>query len=618
MLRVRRVLVPGCAWVSLLTAAPVFAQEGAALYAQRCASCHEGGQVARAPARDVIAALAPDRIVGALETGTMRVQGETLTPDQRRAIANYLAASRPDPSSATAAAPVTGPRCEALTPLRPAAGDWRAWGVTPANDRFQRQPGFSSTQAPSLKLKWAFGFDGENAAAANPTIVGDRVFVGSGSGRVYALGLTDGCVHWTFKADGGVRAAITVGDARDAASHPAAYFGDLRAMLYSVDAVTGELRWKKQLDEHRSARITGSPVLYNGRLYVPLSSSEEAVGGQASYGCCTFRGSVVAIDPATGDQIWRTYMITEAATPRAKNAKGTQLWGPSGAAVWSAPTVDQVSKSLYVATGDAYSMPAAPMTDAIVALDIDTGAIKWATQVTPGDAFNMACGTADTTNCPEKPGPDHDFGQSPILVTLANGKRLIVAGQKSGVVHGFDPDQRGKKLWSTTIGRGGELGGIEWGSASDGQNMYVPLSDITFKEASQRGRGGLNPEVGGGLFAIRLVDGKQAWLSRPNGCGDKPSCSPALSAPAAAIPGAVFGGSIDGHFRAFATTDGHVLWDFDTARDFDTVNGVKARGGSIDVGGAAIAHGMVLTTSGYGQWGGMRGNVLLAFSVDGK
>ena len=618
MLRVRRVLVPGCAWVSLLTAAPVFAQEGAALYAQRCASCHEGGQVARAPARDVIAALAPDRIVGALETGTMRVQGETLTPDQRRAIANYLAASRPDPSSATAAAPVTGPRCEALTPLRPAAGDWRAWGVTPANDRFQRQPGFSSTQAPSLKLKWAFGFDGENAAAANPTIVGDRVFVGSGSGRVYALGLTDGCVHWTFKADGGVRAAISVGDARDAASHPAAYFGDLRAMLYSVDAVTGELRWKKQLDEHRSARITGSPVLYNGRLYVPLSSSEEAVGGQASYGCCTFRGSVVAIDPATGDQIWRTYMITEAATPRAKNAKGTQLWGPSGAAVWSAPTVDQVSKSLYVATGDAYSMPAAPMTDAIVALDIDTGAIKWATQVTPGDAFNMACGTADTTNCPEKPGPDHDFGQSPILVTLANGKRLIVAGQKSGVVHGFDPDQRGKKLWSTTIGRGGELGGIEWGSASDGQNMYVPLSDITFKEASQRGRGGLNPEVGGGLFAIRLVDGKQAWLSRPNGCGDKPSCSPALSAPAAAIPGAVFGGSIDGHFRAFATTDGHVLWDFDTARDFDTVNGVKARGGSIDVGGAAIAHGMVLTTSGYGQWGGMRGNVLLAFSVDGK
>ncbi len=604
-------------WMAILAAAPAVAQDGAALYTQRCASCHEGGQVARAPARDVIAALAPDRIVGALETGTMRVQGETLTAEQRRAIATYLSMARPAPA-AGAGTPVVGPRCGPASALRPSVTDWRAWGVTPANDRFQRQPGFSSAQAPDLKLKWAFGFEGENAAAANPTIVGDRVFVGSASGRVFALGLQDGCVHWTFKADGGVRAAITVGAAVDAASHPAAYVGDLRAMVYRVDAETGELRWKKKLDEHRSARITGSPVLYNGRLYVPLSSGEEGVGAQASYECCTFRGSIVALDAATGEQVWRTYMIAEAATPRAKNAKGAQLWGPSGAAVWSAPTIDPVTRSLYVATGDAYSMPAAATTDAIVAIDLETGAVKWATQVTAGDAYTMACGTADTTNCPEKAGPDHDFGQSPILVTLANGKRVIVAGQKSGVVHGFDPDQRGRKLWSTSLGRGGELGGIEWGSASDGQNMYVPLSDITFKDASQRGRGGLNPEVGGGLFAVRIADGQQVWLSRPNACGDKPSCSPALSAPAAAIPGAVFGGSIDGHFRAFAAIDGHVLWDFDTARDFDTVNGVKARGGSIDVGGAAIANGMVLTTSGYGQWGGMRGNVLLAFSVDGR
>jgi polyvinyl alcohol dehydrogenase (cytochrome) len=610
-----RSLASGCAFAFAVMAVPAFAQDGGTLYSQRCASCHEGGQVARAPSRDVIAALAPDRIVAALETGTMRVQGETLTPEQRRAIAAYLSTARPAPPTA-ANAPLGGPRCDSTGAVRATASDWRAWGVTPVNDRFQRRPGFLAPQAASLKLKWAFGFDGENAAAANPTIVGDRVLVGSGSGRVYALGLTDGCVHWMFKADGGVRAAIVVGDTENGAT--AAYFGDVRAFVYSVDASTGALRWKKQIDTHRAARVTGSPVLYGGRLYVPVSSVEEGIGAQPTYECCTFRGSIVALDPATGDELWRTYMITEAPAPRGKNAKGTQLWGPSGAAVWSAPTVDAVTKSLYVATGDAYSMPAAPTTDAIVALSLETGAIKWVSQATAGDAFTMACGTADTTNCPEKAGPDHDFGQSPILVTLAGGKRVIVAGQKSGVVHGFDPDQRGKKLWSTTVGRGGELGGIEWGSASDGTNMYVPLSDITFKEPALRQRGGLNAEVGGGLFALRLTDGKQAWLSRPNGCGDKASCSPALSAPAAAIPGAVFGGSIDGHFRAFATTDGHVLWDFDTARDFDTVNGVKARGGSIDVGGAAIANGVVVTTSGYGQWGGMRGNVLLAFSVDGR
>ena len=607
--------VLGVSLILLLVAVPAFAQDGAALYTQRCASCHEGGQVARAPARDVIAALTPERIVGSLETGLMRVQGESLTPEQRRAIATYLSTTRPAPA-ATSAAPIAGPRCDGAGPMRTSATDWRAWGVSAANDRFQPQPGFSSAQAPRLKLKWAFGFDGENAAAANPTIAGDRVFVGSGSGRIFSLGLKDGCIHWTFKADGGVRAAIVIGEAQNGAG--ALYFGDMRAFVYSLNAATGELRWKKQVDPHRAARVTGSPVLYGGRVYVPVSSSEEGVGAIATYACCTFRGSIVALDAATGEEVWRTYMIAEPATARGKNAKGTQLWGPAGAAVWSAPTIDLKTQSLYVATGDAYNLPAAPMTDAIVALDLDTGAIKWVNQVTPDDAFTMACGTADTTNCPEKAGPDHDFGQSPILITLPGGKRVLVAGQKSGVVHGFDPDQRGKTLWSTTVGRGGELGGIEWGSASDGQNIYVPLSDITFKEAALRQRGGLNPEVGGGLFAIRIADGKQAWLSRPNGCGDKASCSPALSAPAAAMPGAVFGGSIDGHFRAFAASDGHVLWDFDTARDFETVNGVKARGGSIDVGGAAIANGMVLTTSGYGQWGGMRGNVLLAFSVDAR
>src|SRR5439155_17011276 len=136
---------------------------------------------------------------------------------------------------------------------------------------------------------------------ANPTIVGDRVFVGSASGRVYALGLKDGCVHWTFKAEGGVRAAMTIGQAPGAAG-PAAFFGDLRATFYSVDAVTGELRWKKKLDEHRAARITGSAVLFEGRLYVPLSSGGGGGGARAAYECCTLRVSIVGRDPATGER----------------------------------------------------------------------------------------------------------------------------------------------------------------------------------------------------------------------------------------------------------------------------------------------------------------------------
>jgi len=604
----------GVALVGVVSAFANFAaaQDGAALYNDRCASCHERDAVARAPGREVIAALAPERIVASLETGLMRVQGETLTAEQKRAIAAYLSVGRP-PTAAAA----TAPACGVLPDLRLSETDWRAWGMTQANERLQRHPGFTAAHIPSLQLKWVFGFDGENAAAANPTITRDAIYVGSASGRIYALGLKDGCVHWTFKADGGVRAAIAIGEGGRGIG-PAAYVADLRATVYAIDAATGELRWKKKIDDHRAARITGSPVLYGRRLIVPVSSAEEGIGALAAYECCTFRGSVVALDAANGEVAWRTYMIAEPATPQAKNAKGTQLWGPSGAAVWSAPTIDGQTNSIYVATGDGYSTPAPPLSDAIVALDLDSGAIKWSNQVTAGDAFNMACGTTDTTNCPEKAGPDHDFGQSPILVTLGNGRRAILAGQKSGMVHAFDPDAQGRKLWSTTVGRGGELGGIEWGSAASGGLMFVPVSDITFKEPTMRGRGGLNSEAGGGLFALRIDDGKQAWMARPNGCGDRASCSPALSAPAAVAADAVFAGSIDGHLRAFSTSDGRVLWDVDTARDYTTVNHVAARGGSIDVGGVAIANGVVVTTSGYPQWGGLRGNVLLVFSVDGR
>ena len=391
----------GCAFAVVLWSVFASAQDGAALYAQRCASCHEGGQV-RVPARDVIASLPPERIVAALEGGTMRVQGETLTAEQRRAVAAYLSTVRPAAPTAGGAAPVAAPRCEAGSPLRPSAGDWRAWGVTPANDRFQRQPGFSSAQAANLKLKWAFGFDGENAAAANPTIAGDRVSSAADRGGCSRWGWKDGCVHWTFKADGGVRAAITIGEAADATAHPAAYFGDLRATIYSVDAVTGELRWKKKLDGTRAARITGSAVLHGGRLYVPVSSGEEGVGAIATYECCTFRGSIVALIRRPASRCGAPTDHRGGNAARAKNAKGTQLWGPP------APRSGRRRRSIRSRSRSTSrpatpTLPAAPMTDAIVALDLETGAISGATQVTAVTRSPWRA-HADTTNCPEKAG----------------------------------------------------------------------------------------------------------------------------------------------------------------------------------------------------------------------
>ena len=595
-------------------ATPAAAQDGSALYAQHCASCHDGA--VRAPSKQIIGALPTDRIVASLTSGLMRSQGQALSVDERAAVARFLSTAVP------AAAPAaSAPRCVADAKPSVSPRDWTSWGATLANDRFQKAPGFTAEQIPALKLRWAFGFDGEVSAAANPTIAGDRVYVGSGSGRVYSLGLRDGCLAWTFKADGGVRAAIVVGAVKPGDA-PTAFVSDIRATVYALDAATGALKWTRRLEEHPAARITGSPVLYEGRLYVPMSSIEEVTGAQPTYECCKFRGSVYAIDGASGSPVWQGYTIKEKATPQSKNARGVTLYGPSGAAVWSSPTIDPSTNSLYVATGDSYSLPAAPTSDAVVAFDLATGAMKWATQTTAGDAFTVACmGAGDRSACPDQKAPDHDFGQSPILLSLPGGKRVLLAGQKSGEVHAFDPDANGRKLWTRSIGRGSALGGLEWGSASDGNRLFAPLSDIAFKEPGAIGRGALDPAAGGGLFAINPADGSVAWTAKASACGEKPagtSCSPALSAPAAVVPGAIFSGSLDGHFRAYAAADGKVIWDFDTAQEFKTVNGVSARGGSIDVAGPAIANGVVATTSGYGQWGGMRGNVLLVFSVDGK
>jgi polyvinyl alcohol dehydrogenase (cytochrome) len=602
-----------CVFVLVIGTASAWAQDGGALYAQHGSRCHDIA-IPRTPGRRVLSGLEPDRIVSALESGTMRAQGADRTADERRAIAAFLTGKRVGDTPA----PAPLRMCANPAPVSMSGPQWNGWGLSLANDRFQAESaaGIRSTDVPRLKVKWAFAFAGDASAATQPSIVGGRVFVGSVPGRVFSLNLENGCAFWTFDADAMVRTAVAVGEAGGAV---AAFFGDVAGNVYSVDASSGRLRWKRHVDDHPVARVTGTPKLYAGRLYVPVSSIEEVAGADPKYRCCTFRGSVLALDAATGELAWKTYVIPDEPQPTRLNKMGTQLFGPSGAAIWSSPTIDEKSSSIYVATGDSYSDPPANTSDAIVALDLKTGAIKWTRQMTSGDAFNLACGGVDSTNCPDAKGPDVDFGSPPILVTLPSGKRVLIIGQKSAVVHAVDPDDRGRVLWSTRIGRGGALGGVEWGSAADAEHIYAPLSDIAFKGPGS-GITGLTPDpaVGGGLFAVRLTDGKQAWRTAAPGCNGRSRCSPAQSAPASVAGSVVFSGSLDGHLRAYSTGDGAILWDFDTATEFTTVNGSTARGGSIDVGGVAVASGTVVMTSGYGQWGGLGGNVLLAFSVDGR
>jgi polyvinyl alcohol dehydrogenase (cytochrome) len=269
---------------------------------------------------------------------------------------------------------------------------------------------------------------------------------------------------------------------------------------------------------------------------------------------------------------------------------------------------------LYVSTCDNYSEPTTATSDAVLALDAKTGKLLWSKQVTADDVYNMGS---------QAKGRDFDFGQPPILVSLLNGKRALVIGQKSGIAYGMDPDRQGEILWTTPLGQGGKLGGIQWGSAADNAHMYVALSDLAMsvvpdKTAPQGYRLELNPAQGGGLFALQLASGEKVWSAQPVNCGERKNCSPGQSAAITAIQGAVFSGSLDGHLRGYSAKTGQVIWDVDTVRDYETVNGAKARGGALDIAGPVIAGGMLYVNSGYGQWGGMPGNVLLAFSVDGK
>ena len=601
--------------------------EGDALYREHCAKCHDTG-VPRAPDRATMARMSAEAIRVALTGGSMVLQAADLTPPQRDTLAHFLSNS-PEGQTPAAAASTTCPASSAAFSPKDKQPHWNGWGVDASQQRFQpaAMAQLPAAQVSKLKLKWAFGFADAPRAYSQPTVVGGRVFIGSAARKVYSLDASSGCTYWTFEPEAPVRAALTVGPS---GKGWAVYFADAHATAYALDASSGTLLWKTRVNEHPVAMTTGSPTLYDGKLYVPASSGEEAIGADPKYECCKFRGSVTALDASNGKVLWKGYTVADEPKPVRKNAQGTQLWGPSGAGVWSSPTVDVKRHMIYVTTGDSYSDPVAPTSDAFVAFDAKSGKLMWSHQTTAGDTYTIACDLPPpmTSNCPTTAGPDHDFGSSAILVDLPKGKRALIAGQKSGVVHAIDPDRNGAVLWEKRLSPGGKSGGVQWGPATDGEYVYVAISDVVQKVVAPGTPGGqptmfgipfqLDPHVGGGLYALKLTTGETVWHTPHPGCLDKPGCSPAQSAAVSAIPGVVFSGGLDGHLRAYAAATGQILWDTDTVQEFQTVNGVKANGGSIDGPGPVVVGGMLYVNSGYTYVGSIPGNVLLAYSIDGK
>ena len=583
---------------------------GAALYQQHCASCHLG-QVYKAPHQTWLEMMSQAALLKTMTEGIMAPQAAKLSEEERVQVIEYLTSRRFDAASSE----------QVLNYCSGESAQFAAWdnqeitGWGRDTSRFvpQAVAQLPRNEVPRLKLKWSFGYPGALRARSQPAVAMGAIYVGSQDGTVYSLDLATGCVRWAFPASAEVRTGVTLGQHGDTA--PLAFFGDIIANLYAVDARTGELVWKISADDHPSATLTGTPAYHEGVLYAPVSSLEVTAAADPSYPCCTFRGKVMALNASDGAVRWESYTIPEAPKKQGKTSAGTPVFAPSGAPVWNSPTLDPDNNRLFFGSGENYSTPADGNSDAIFAVRMDNGKRLWTRQVFAGDAWNVACMMSVThPNCPKEQGPDYDQGSSPLLVKTEGGD-LIVAGHKDGSVVAYDAATGADRKWVAKVGRGSIQGGVHFGMAAEGTRIYAPINDMN----DTRNGDVLEPALARpGVHAIDANSGEVTWSHvQENLCGDdRPLCDPGVSAPLTALPDAVIAGHLDGHVRAYDGIDGSVLWDYDTNRTFETVNGITASGGGMSGAGATVARGHVIINSGYGLYFHEPGNVLLVFAPE--
>ena len=580
--------------------------DGLALYQTHCAACHEG-KVPRAPHFITFSMIGAEAILNAMTDGVMRTQASALSASERKALADFLAGE---------AGEMPKPVLACSEPMSALAQEdnsaMKGWGGDDQNHRHVSDElvGLNRDNIAQLSLKWVFAYPGARRARSQPLVHDGTIFVGSQSGDIYALDLESGCAHWTYSAGAEVRSSLSLGYIAGRTG-AVLYMGDFNATVHAIDASDGSLVWRTSVGDHADATITGSPKLYEGVLYVPLSSSEWATAADPGYACCTFQGGVVALDAASGELDWRTHVIDAPAVETGKtNPFGAPRKGPAGAPVWNSPSIDAKRGVLYVGTGEAYTSPAADTSDAVLAFSLKTGKRMWAKQLLAGDAWNMACFIGEAANCPEEDGPDLDIGAATILWSGADRDYLLV-GQKSGDVYALDPDNDGAVLWHNKVGRGGFTGGVHWGMTANGESLFVPIADTTvigkFKGEQFPGVHALNPESGERIW---YTPSKDDCEGKP-----KPECDRGMSAAATSTDGLVFAGSFDGNLNVYDSATGAVLWNFDTFGEFESVSGDIARGGSIESDGPVLYRGHVLVNSGYQFGGRIPGNALLVFSV---
>jgi polyvinyl alcohol dehydrogenase (cytochrome) len=603
---------------STQTAQP--AHPGERVYQTYCAACHAGGD-ARAASLRSLQNMTAEALNYTLTEGLMSVQASALSEEQRADVIEYLAATRPDDRWITSNLCSDEQRAVLLQTIGFAgAGVDRAF----TRNLSAAQAGLDKADVENLELAWAMGFPNVSGLRSSPVISDNTLFYPAAStGYVLALDTTSGCVKWSYDAGAALRAPASISDTQDDGQRYL-IVTDEQARLHALDPDSGQLLWQVsgEVDAGVATRLTGAPLHFEDRIYVPVSASGVARGADPQHECCDGRGAVIALDVTNGELLWTYVTMPPASYTGAVNAVGARLRGPSGAPIWSSPSLDEKRRLLYVTTGENTSLPATDTSNAIIALEIDSGNVRWQFQAIANDVWNMACsGRNPGPNCPSPEDSirkDWDFGGAATLVTLADGSERLLAGQKSGHLWALNPDD-GTVLWQQRVGEGGALGGNHWGIAVDGNKVLLPISDPN---------GGNRPDdvIHSGMYAFNISNGEPDWeyRSRPdceNGRSDRVAgCAQryGFSAVPLVIDGALVAGNIDGRLFVFDNADGRILFEFDTADDFETINGVEARGGSVDAHSLAAGAGMLFIGSGYERFSQQAGNVLLAFKVKSR
>ena len=596
------------------------APAGKGVYERACAGCHAAPPPgSRAAPLANLQKMSAAALRTTLTTGVMKGMGDALSPQDLTDVINYLAAA-PEGAGTDWVKRAMCPVDQRGIDLKPAP-TLAAWGVDQKNSRRMSavQAGLTTADLGRLDVAWSLNMPGTTTLRGQGAILGSTLFYIAGqSDQLLALDTKTGCIKWASETPSGLRTSLALGRLGPKGAL-ALVAGDSAGQVQAWDAATGKLIWRMDPRPGPSGMLTGTPLFAGSRLLVPISAIDVGLAMRSAYACCQGHGALAALDPMTGKVLW-TYHTMEPARPLGiKNSQGVEMMGPSGAPVWSSPSVDLEAGLAFIGTGENTSPPATGTSDSIVAIDLATGKSRWVFQALKNDVWNMSCPSgresrrAPGVNCffyeSDSVLRDHDFGAGPVVYGSGSHK-LILGGQKSGDVWGLDR-ATGKQVWHERFGEGSALGGVHWGLASDGTRLYVPISDPYIPA----------PKAAAGLYALDGRTGKLIWSWRatPDCKGDRKAkiagCEGhyGLSAAPLVIDGAVLAGALDGRLWVFNAATGKVLAVHDTALSFQSATGVTGVGGSIDATGVFAGDGLVFVNSGYGMFGQQPGNVLVAY-----